>query len=143
MPEIPRTSPHRERGPIVFFDGACHLCNGTVDALLRRDRNGILRFAPLQGSTFADLSAIHRGLPTLDAMIVADDAGLHVKSAAVIRALRALGGAWGVCAVLLWLVPRPLRDRVYDAVARRRYGWFAPHDSCRLPTPELRARFLE
>jgi predicted DCC family thiol-disulfide oxidoreductase YuxK len=129
-------------GPIVFFDGVCNLCNGAVNALLDRDRRGRLRFAPLQGETFAALRSRRPELEQLDSIVVEDRGGLHVKSAAVVHVLRALGGPWPALAWLVRLVPRPLRDRAYDLVAARRYRWFGRRDACRVPTPELKARFL-
>jgi predicted DCC family thiol-disulfide oxidoreductase YuxK len=65
-----------------------------------------------------------------------------VRSASVIAALRSIGGLWRLPAALLWLFPRPLRDRLYDAVARRRYRWFGRFETCRLPTTDEADRFL-
>jgi len=128
--------------PIVFFDGVCNLCNGSVNFLIDRDREKRLRFAPLQGRTFQELRAGRPDLPQLGTIVLHDEKGLHFKSTAVLRVLRALGGVWRLTGVL-FVVPRFLRDVVYDFVARHRYGWFGKSDSCRIPTPELRARFLD
>jgi predicted DCC family thiol-disulfide oxidoreductase YuxK len=128
--------------PVAFFDGVCNLCNRSVDFLLRHDRRGLLRFAPLQGTTFAEVARDHPELAGTDSFVLAQGGRVHVRSSAALRAAVALGGAWRACGVLL-AVPRPLRDVVYDFVARRRYRWFGRRESCRLPTPELRARFLD
>jgi predicted DCC family thiol-disulfide oxidoreductase YuxK len=130
-------------GPIVFFDGVCNLCNGAVNFLLDRDRERRLRFAPLQGSTFAELKARHPGLPGLESLVLADARGLQVRSGAALGVCRYLGRTWRLLGRLGLLVPRPLRDWVYDRVAGNRYRWFGRQDACRLPTPELRARFLD
>lgn len=128
--------------PVAFFDGVCNLCNSSVDFLLRHDRRGLLRFAPLQGSTFASVAHDHPELAGTDSFVLAERGRVHVRSSAALRAAMALGGPWRVAGVLL-VVPRALRDHVYDFVARRRYRWFGRRESCRLPTPELRARFLD
>ena len=143
---ISKTDPEAGRPessrPVAFFDGVCNLCNGTVNFLIDRDRRGRLRFAPLQGSTFAALAARHPELRGVDSFVLSEDDRVHVRSTAAVRILMALGGPWRLAAALL-AVPRPLRDRLYDFVARRRYGWFGRTESCRMPTPELRARFLD
>jgi predicted DCC family thiol-disulfide oxidoreductase YuxK len=128
--------------PVAFFDGVCNLCNGSVDFLLRHDRRGLLRFAPLQGAAFAAVARDHPELAGTDSFVLQEGGRVHVRSSAALRAAMAMGGPWRLCGVLL-LVPRPLRDGVYDFVARRRYRWFGRRESCRLPTPELRARFLD
>jgi predicted DCC family thiol-disulfide oxidoreductase YuxK len=137
---ISQTDP--SAGPVAFFDGVCNLCNGTVNFLIDRDRRSRLRFAPLQGSTFAALAASHPELGGIDSFVLQEGDRVHVRSSAAVRILMALGGPWRLAGALL-AVPRPLRDRLYDFVARRRYRWFGKRDSCRMPTPELRARFLD
>ena len=138
------TSPslHAPESPVAFFDGVCNLCNGAVNFLLDRDRRGSLRFSTLQGATFARLRAEHPELDGVDSFVLWDGEGLHLRSSAALRVLVSLGGLWRACAVGL-LMPRPLRDRLYDFIARHRYRWFGRSDSCRVPAPELRARFLE
>jgi predicted DCC family thiol-disulfide oxidoreductase YuxK len=128
--------------PVAFFDGTCNLCNRTVDFLIGHDPAGRLRFAPLQGATFESLGRGRPELRGVDSFVLWDGHRLHVRSSAALRALGLLGGAWGMLRLLL-AVPRPLRDGVYDFIARRRYGWFGRSEGCRTPTPELAARFLD
>ena len=128
--------------PVAFFDGVCNLCNGTVNFLIDHDRHSRLRFAPLQGSTFAALAADRPELRGIDSFVLRQGARVHVRSSAAVRILMALGGPWRLFGALL-AIPKPLRDRLYDFVARRRYRWFGKSESCRMPTPELRARFLD
>jgi predicted DCC family thiol-disulfide oxidoreductase YuxK len=124
--------------PIVFFDGVCGLCNRFVDFLFRRDRAGHFRVSPLQGQTAARYLGDREGLPS----VVLWEAGrVYEKSAAVLRILWSLGGGWR-CTAPLWIVPSPLRDLVYDWVARNRYRWFGKRDGCRVPTAAERERFL-
>lgn len=128
-------------GPILFYDGTCGLCHRAVAWTLRHDRRSVFRFAPLQGSTYAGLDRADapRDLSTL-VVLIGDD--LLVRSDAVLAILRRCGGGWRALGVAAGLVPRPLRDAVYDAVARRRLAWFGPADACALPGPESRGRFL-
>ena len=137
------TSPtHSAAAPVVFFDGVCNLCNGSVNFLIDHDRRERLRFAPLQGRTFRELRSARPDLPELGTIVLQDEEGLHFRSSAALRVLQALGGVWRLTGVF-FLVPRFLRDIVYDFIVRHRYRWFGKADSCRIPTPELRARFLD
>lgn len=126
--------------PIVYFDGFCGLCNRFVDLLLETDRRHRLRFAPIQGRTAAErLTPPPATDPTT---IILEHRGRQVaKSTAVLEILDHLGGAWRLAGVLR-VVPRALRDRVYDWVAQRRYSWFGRRGVCRAPTAEERAVFL-
>lgn len=128
---------------VLFFDGVCNLCNGSVNFLLDRDRRAVLRFAPLQGTTFAALRERRPDLGGIDSLVLQDEEGVHVRSAGALRVLRHLGPPWSLLGWLGFAVPRPVRDWLYDRVARNRYGWFGRRDACRLPTPELRSRFLD
>lgn len=128
--------------PVVFFDGVCNLCNGSVNFLIDHDPQKRLRFAPLQGRTFQELRSARPGLAGLGTIVLHDEEGLHFKSTAVLRVARALGGVWRLTGVF-FVVPRFLRDIVYDFIARHRYRWFGKADFCRIPTPELRSRFLD
>jgi predicted DCC family thiol-disulfide oxidoreductase YuxK len=126
---------------IVFFDGVCLLCNGFVDYLLRRDVERHFRFGPLQGAHARELlpAELHQELNTV---VLWSQGQVFTRSDAVLLVLTQLGGAWGALRVL-WIVPRPLRDLVYRFVAGNRYSWFGKRDTCRLPTPEERGRFVE
>jgi predicted DCC family thiol-disulfide oxidoreductase YuxK len=130
---------------VVFYDGVCGLCHRTVQFLIGEDRDAVLAFAPLQGSTF---EALRRAAPAGDAdsLVYARDLGdgparPMVRSAAVLGALADVGGFWRVVSWLR-IVPRPLRDFAYDFVAARRYAWFGRSDECRLPTPRDRGQLL-
>ena len=125
---------------IVYFDGVCGLCNRFVDLLLTKDRDPALRFAPLQGATAQQRIPAHT-MGVLDTVVYERDGRIHTKSGAAIRILRDIGGIWKLAGVLL-IVPALLRDPIYAWVARNRYEWFGRKESCRMPTPEERARFL-
>ena len=127
--------------PVLFFDGVCGLCNSTVGGLMRRDRAGLLRFAPLQGETAGRLLP-EDDIKGLASVVLVDGAGTHRRSDAIVRVLRHLGGRYRIPATALWLVPKPLRELGYRIVAKLRYRVFGKRESCRLPTVAERSRFL-
>ena len=128
--------------PTVLFDGHCALCSGFVQTLLRIDRAGVLRFAPLQ-SAFAKTGLAAAGIDAegLDSVVFLDGERAYVKSEAFFAVMRRLGGAYRLLGVFR-VLPKGLRDYVYDQVARHRYRVFGQHESCWLPRPEWRGRFL-
>lgn len=128
---------------VILFDGVCNLCNCTVDFLLRRDRKGVFQFAALQSE------AARRLVPSfkiqtegLDSIILIEDKGVYMKSAAALRIARKMSGLWPLLYLFI-IIPRPLRDAVYDWVAHNRYRWFGKREACTVPTPELMDRFLK
>lgn len=127
---------------IVFFDGVCNLCNGTVDFLVRHDHRRELRYASLQSEIGQRMLAAY-GLPTAEfgSFIYLDRGRPHLRSSGAIRVAMRLGGLWTLMGVFL-IVPPFIRNAVYDWVARNRYRWFGKRETCRLPTPEERALFL-
>jgi len=129
--------------PVVLFDGTCNLCNASVEFVLRRDRAARFRFAALQSNAAAELLAAAgwRG-PRPDSVAVVEGGRVLWKSSAALAIARGLRWPWPALTVFA-LVPRPLRDLVYDFVARRRLCWFGRRETCMVPTKELRGRFLD
>lgn len=134
---------------VVFFDGVCGLCDRLVLFLLRRDRHGVLRFAPLQ-SDLASRTLSKHGLAAadLDSVVVVSlwrlaDERVFTRARAVLQTLEALGGGWRVLARTARIVPLPLANGVYRLVARSRYRIFGRFDVCQMPRPEWRDRFLD
>ena len=127
---------------IIVFDGICALCNGWVDFLLARDRRQRYRFAAMQTPAGRRLLAGH-GLDPDDpaSLLLLDGRGAHTDTDAIARVLSGLGGPWRL-ASLTQLLPRPLRDRLYRAVARNRYRLFGRREACRLPDPSQAHRFI-
>jgi predicted DCC family thiol-disulfide oxidoreductase YuxK len=128
-----------EPSPIIFFDGLCNLCNGFVQWVIRRDPAGRYRFASLQSE--AAKRVLGDPVP-LTSVVLWDGQTAWTRSDAALRILRGLGGIWAIFWPLA-VVPRALRDGVYEWVARHRYRWFGQRSECLLPTPALRARFLD
>ena len=135
-------------GPVLLYDGLCGFCDGTVQFILRHDRRGTLRFATLQGDFARDVIARHPELAGVDSLVLVERGGVtdrekvYVRSDGALRVARYLGGGWNLTCVVA-VVPRVLRDWAYDAFARIRYRVFGRFDSCPIPTPEQRARFID
>jgi predicted DCC family thiol-disulfide oxidoreductase YuxK len=140
--------PEAMANPIVLYDGVCGLCNRAVQFLLKRDRHDRFRFAPLQSDFAAKLlqrhGIDHTKLDTVYAVVNhgADDERLLAKGDAFLLFARVLGGIWNV-ARLGRVIPRPVRNWLYDFVAARRYRVFGKAESCMLPDPASRHKFLE
>lgn len=130
------------RHATVLFDGVCNLCNGTVLFLIDKDGAGYFKFAALQSDEGRRLLARHSyDDADLSSMVLIEDGQLFTRSTAALRIMRRLPLPWRLLSGLM-IVPRPLRDVGYNFIARRRYRWFGKEDACRVPTPELRQRFL-
>lgn len=128
--------------PVVLFDGVCNLCNGSVQFILKRDPQARFRFASLQSEAGRSLLVEHGLDPdALSSVVVVEDGRVWQESSAALRIARHLPGAWKLLRVFT-VIPRPLRDAVYRLIARNRYRWFGKSETCWLPTPELKGRFL-
>jgi predicted DCC family thiol-disulfide oxidoreductase YuxK len=126
---------------IIFFDGVCNLCNAFVDFLVRWDSERIFYFAPLQGSNAKQL--LPAKIPAeLNSVVLWNQGELHEKSDAALMVLQQLGGLWWLTKIF-WVLPKGVRDWFYDRVAKNRYALFGKRETCRLPTPAERARFLD
>lgn len=130
-------------GSVLYYDGGCALCHGTVRFLLAEERTAVLRFAPLQGAGFAARLSEAKRKKLPDSIVLdATDGTLRTRSAAVVWLLMHLGGIWAVLGWMLWLIPRPLRDLAYDGVGAIRYRVFGrANDVCPVMSPEMRRRF--
>lgn len=128
--------------PILLFDGVCNLCNASVQWVIRRDPQGIFRFAPLQSETGQSLLR-QSGLSSehFDTVVLVDGDRIFTRSDAALEIARRLGGLWSLLAVFRW-VPRPVRNAVYDWIARHRYRWFGKTEACMIPRPEWKKRFV-
>jgi predicted DCC family thiol-disulfide oxidoreductase YuxK len=129
--------------PVLLFDGECNLCNGAVRFVIKRDPDAVFRFASLQSDAGQAILERH-DLPKedFDTMVYLEGDKVWTNSTAALRIVRQLGGIWGLAYAFI-VIPRPVRDAVYGVIVRNRYRWFGKRDECMVPTPELRARFLE
>jgi predicted DCC family thiol-disulfide oxidoreductase YuxK len=140
--------------PVILFDGTCNFCDGAVHFVIDRERGSALKFAALQseaGTALLDRSTTAEEAKQLregitgdgdpDSVAFVQSGRVYTHSTAALRITRYLRWPWSWLAAFL-IVPRPIRDAVYRWFARHRYAWFGKADACRVPTPELRARFL-
>ncbi len=128
--------------PIVLFDGVCNLCNRSVQFIIERDPEGRFRFASLQSGLGEELQT-RLGIDSrgIDSILLVEGDRWYKESDAALRIARGMSGAWRLLWALRFL-PRFLRDGAYRLIARNRYRWFGRQETCWLPTPELRGRFL-
>ncbi|MGZ4564301.1 MAG: thiol-disulfide oxidoreductase DCC family protein [Mycobacterium sp.] len=133
--------------PVLLYDGVCGVCNSAVRTILRFDPNGTLRFAALDSDFARAVFDRHPAIAGVDSVVFVDEPGqpaerVAVRSAAALRVVDYLGGPWKLLQVAR-IIPAPLRDWLYDRVADVRYRIFGKYDTCPLPPPEVRARFLD
>jgi predicted DCC family thiol-disulfide oxidoreductase YuxK len=130
---------------VLLYDGRCGFCDGVVQFVLARDANGTLRFAPLQGDFARGVLERHPALRGVDSLILvtsrATGETVAVRSDAALGVADYLGGPWNAARILR-LVPGPVRDWGYDLFARHRHRLFGRRNTCRVPDPDARARFL-
>ena len=126
---------------IVFFDGVCNLCQGSVRYLIKHDKKGVLKFASLQGKYAKDF-VNETEIQSMQSVLFFDGKMLYKKSTAVLKLSRLLGG-WHQLLLLGYILPRFIRDRLYNIVAKNRYRWFGKKDQCMLPSKGFENRFLD
>ncbi len=126
----------------IFFDGECNLCSGSVQFVLKRDRKEEFRFASLQGETGqALLASLQFPKDHFDSFILQEGDVIYTRSTAALTVVKHLGGAWSLLYALI-VIPRFIRDGVYEFISRRRYKWFGKRETCWLPQPKWEKRFL-
>ncbi|WP_459191583.1 thiol-disulfide oxidoreductase DCC family protein [Halosimplex sp. J119] len=129
--------------PILLFDGVCNLCNGSIKFVIDHDPDAVFRFAPLQSEAAERLLA-DVGFDDYDfgTFVLVDGDDYYTKSEAALRVASRLEFPWSLAGAFR-VVPRPLRDAVYDTVATHRYAVFGKKAQCMIPSPEIRERFIE
>ena len=132
----------RPEEAVILFDGVCNLCNASVNFVLDRDKKHYFKFGALQSEEGAALLE-KAGFSTdyLESIVLVESGNVFSNSDAALKIARKLNAGWPLFYVF-YLVPRILRDPVYKWVARNRYSWFGKQESCRIPTPEIQARFI-
>jgi predicted DCC family thiol-disulfide oxidoreductase YuxK len=128
--------------PIILFDGVCNLCNGAVQFIIKRDPEARFKLAALQSETGQALLDQH-GFTTesFETIVLIEGSTVYTHSTAALHIVRHLSGMWPILFGLIG-IPKPLRDGIYLWISRNRYRWFGKRDSCMIPSPELRSRFL-
>ena len=129
---------------VILFDGVCNLCSASVRFVVERDRSAYFKLAALQsepGKRLLEEHGVKPGTGDPASIIVVEDGKVYQRSTAALHIARRLDGVWKLGWAFI-IVPRFVRDAVYDFIAKRRYRWFGKQDACMVPTPELRARFV-
>jgi predicted DCC family thiol-disulfide oxidoreductase YuxK len=126
---------------IILFDGVCNYCNAMVNFVIKRDKKDRLRFAPLQSDIGQELRKQYNIADSIDSFIYIEKGSANIYSTGALKVCRYLSGAWPLLYGLI-IVPVFLRDGIYKWVARNRYKWFGKKETCMIPTPEVRRKFL-
>jgi len=137
----------KDNSPVMLYDGICGFCNQTVQTIIKLDKRGKILFAPLQSEFGKTVVLRYPELAQVDSVILLERLSnnserILVRSEAIIAIAKHIGGIWRL-AQLTSIVPRSLRDFFYDLFAKNRYKVFGKYDSCMIPTPEIRARFID
>lgn len=127
---------------VILFDGVCNFCNSSVNFVLKRNAKKNIMFAPLQSAAGQKLLQSHN-MPVdgLQSVIFIEGMAIYERSTAALRICRQLNGLWPLFYGLI-VVPRFIRDGVYNWIANNRYTWFGRRQECMIPSPDVKARFL-
>lgn len=129
---------------IILFDGVCNLCNNFVNMIIKKDKNNSFVFTALE-SNHGQKITNHLKIDTskIESIILYEPGvSYDFKSTAALKIMREFKGFWWFFQ-LGYILPEPIRDGIYDIVAKNRYKWFGKKDSCMIPTPELKEKFLD
>lgn len=131
------------KNPVILFDGVCNLCNNSVQFVIKRDKKKQFYFTSLQSNAGQQLLKQYQLSPgKFDSFVLIENGKAYTRSTAALRVVKRLGGLLSFLYAFI-IIPPFIRNAIYDYVARNRYKWFGKSESCMLPTPELRARFLQ
>ena len=132
-----------EKESILLFDGHCSLCNAAVDFVLKRNTKKKLLLASIQGTAGQRVLKMYQLPPSyLDTLVLVEQGKVYLGSTAALRVARLLRGGWPLFYALI-IIPKGLRDRIYQWIGKHRYKWFGRRASCRMPTASERAHFLK
>lgn len=126
---------------IILFDGECNFCDQSVQFIIKRDPKGYFKFTSLQSEIGKESLNKYNAPKDIDSFVLIEDNSCYVKSSAALRVCKKLRGAWKLLYVFL-VLPKNFRDFFYEIIAKNRYKWFGKKESCRIPSPEERKRFL-
>ncbi len=132
----------QDRYDIILFDGVCNLCNNAVDFVIKRDKKDRFKFGALQDAASKSILKENKiNQDYIDSIILVRGDQIFYKSKAALEIAKNLSGLWPVL-VVFNVVPSFIRDPIYDWIARKRYSWFGKKETCRIPTPEEKQKFL-
>jgi len=128
--------------PVILFDGVCNFCNGMVNFVIKRDKNAALKFSTLQSEIGQNLlTANNFQDPDLRSFVFIEKGELYTRSTAALKVCKYMKGLWPLMYGFI-IVPKFIRDGIYNWLAKNRYRWFGKKEVCMVPTPELQSRFL-
>jgi len=129
--------------PVILFDGVCNLCSGVVQFIIKHDSKKQFRFASLQ-SKFGEDVMKHFGLPIdqFNSFILLENGKIYTRSTGALKVAKKLNGLYPLLYAFI-IVPRFIRDTVYNLIARKRYKWFGKKETCWIPIPELQNLFID
>ena len=128
--------------PIILFDGVCNFCNRAVNFVIKRDKASVLKFATLQSDVSQKLLATdHLPANDLRSFVFIENNKIYTRSTAALRVCRYLNGLWPLMYGFI-IVPKFIRDGIYNLISKNRYQWFGKKEECMIPTSGIRARFL-
>ncbi|SDR91408.1 Predicted thiol-disulfide oxidoreductase YuxK, DCC family [Polaribacter sp. KT25b] len=128
---------------IILFDGVCNLCNNSVLKVIKHDKKNLFVFAALQSKSGQEIiSYLKIDISKMDSIILYEPGvAYYIKSTAALKIMKYFGGFWFLTQIF-GLLPEKIRDYFYDYIAKNRYNWFGKKESCMIPTPELKAKFI-
>ena len=131
-----------DQQPIILFDGVCNFCNGSVNFIIKRNSKTPILFAALQSEAGQRLLREYK-LPVnkMESIVFIEQGKAYMQSTAALRICRYLRGLWPLCYGFI-IVPKFIRDGIYNWIAKNRYKWFGIRKECMIPTPEMKTRFL-
>lgn len=127
---------------IILFDGECHFCNKSVQFIIKRDPKAVFKFASLESEIGRQLIKKYRVPKNVNSLILLDNNRYYSKSTAALKISKNLQGFWKYLYVFI-LIPKQVRDIVYQFVSKNRYKLFNKETACPIPTPEMKKRFLQ
>lgn len=130
-----------EKSKIVFFDGVCHLCMGSVQFLLKNNQKENLYFSAIGSETYLSLFSKEKSSKLPDSILYWKEGTLYLESDAILQLVRELKFPWFIL-FGFWIIPKMIRNPIYQFISKRRYVWFGKADACMVPSPNIKKRFL-
>jgi len=131
-----------KQNDVILFDGVCNLCNGAITFIIKRDKKNHYRFAALESDIGKMYLKKHSIDPQeIDSIVLIRGEYAYSKASAALRIAKKMSGLWPLLYIFI-IIPKFISNCIYDYIARNRYKWFGKKESCMIPTPQLRDKFL-